>query len=147
MLTVIKKYWTVLRVGLVVFGVRLLLRLDSLPILLERLSPRSVTKGCDDGRIKILVGYVDRWLKLFPYNKRGNCFPRSLVLYRFARQLGYPVVFHCGIRKEASSLDGHAWLTLGSEAFYELGPHWQRFTVTFSYPSNSARDVRQISVI
>lgn len=147
MLAVMKKYWMVLRVGLVVLRVRLSLHLDSLPALIERLNPRSVTKGCDDGRIKVLVGYVDRWLKLFPYNQRGNCFPRALVLYRFARQLGYPVVFHCGVRKEAWGLDGHAWLTLGSEAFYEPGPHWQRFTVTFSYPSNSARDGCQISAI
>jgi hypothetical protein len=100
----------------------------------------------DEAVMKALVGYVDYWLKLFPYNKRGNCFLRSLSLYRCARQLGYPVVFHCGVRRDATRLDGHAWLTLDSQAFYEPGPHWQRFTVTFSYPSDQVGSTAKISV-
>jgi hypothetical protein len=134
-----KKYRTVLRVGGVVLWVRLSLIRHSLPAILQQLHHRSATRDRDDATMKALVGYVDRWLQLFPYNKRGNCFPRSLVLYRLARQLGYPVVFHCGVRKGAASLDGHAWLTLGSNAFYEPGTHWQRFTVTFSYPPHPTR--------
>ena len=97
--------------------------------------------------MKALVGYVDRWLQLFPYNPRGNCFPRSLVLYRLARQLEYPVTLHCGVRKEASALEGHAWLTLGSQVFYEPGAQWQYFTVTFSYPPDPERGSNEISAI
>jgi len=130
----VNKYWTVLHVGCVVLWVRLSLRLTSLPVMLQQLHHRSAARDRDDAAMKAVVGYVDRWLQLFPYNKRGNCFPRSLVLYRLARQLGYPVVFHCGIRKEASTLDGHAWLTMGSHTFYEPGSQWRYFTVTFSYP-------------
>lgn len=133
-MALLKKYWTVLHLGGVVLWVRSSLLLHSLPVTLQQLHHGSATRDRDDATMKALVGYVDRWLQLFPYNKRGNCFPRSLVLYRLARQLGYPVVFHCGVRKEAASLDGHAWLTLGSDVFYEPGTHWQRFTVTFSYP-------------
>ena len=138
-MALLKKYWTVLHIGGVVLWVRLSLLLHSLPVILEQLHHRASTRDRDDATMKALVGYVDRWLQLFPYNKRGNCYPRSLVLYQLARQLGYPVVFHCGVQKEAVSLNGHAWLTLGSNAFYEPGMHWQRFTVTFSFPPDPTR--------
>lgn len=128
----------VFRVGLVVLWVRLLLRYKRLPQVLDRLSPRS-GKGTPDAAVmKFLAYYLDCWLRMFPYNRRGNCFPRALALYRFARQRGYPVRFHCGVRKEAAGLDGHAWLTLDSEAFHEPGTHWHAYTVTFSYPPESA---------
>ena len=70
------KYWTVLRVGLVVSWIRLLLRRKSLPLVLDRLNPRSMTGRPDEAVMGDLVSYVDRWLQLFPYNKKGNCFPR-----------------------------------------------------------------------
>jgi hypothetical protein len=94
-----------------------------------------------------LVYYVDRWLQLFPYNKKGNCFPRSLALYWFARRVGYPVRFHCGVRKEVSNLAGHAWLTLDHQPFHETGQQWQRFTVTFSYPPDPAAGGKQDSAL
>jgi Transglutaminase-like superfamily len=136
MLQLVEKYWTVLRVGLVVLWVRLSLRVKSLPLVLNGLNPRSMTGKPDEAVIGDLVYYVDRWLQLFPYNKKGNCFLRSLALYWFARRLGYPVLFHCGVRKEDSNLDGHAWLTLDRQPFLEPGQHWQHFTVTFSYPAD-----------
>jgi transglutaminase superfamily protein len=147
MLRLVKKYWTVLRVGLVVLWVRLLLRGKSLPLVLDRLNPCSMAGRLDGAVMGDLVRYVDRWLQLFPYNKKGNCFPRSLALYWFARRLGYPVLFHCGVRKEVSNLDGHAWLTLDRQPFHEAGQHWQRFTVTFSYPQDPAACGRQDSAI
>jgi hypothetical protein len=146
-LVLVKKYWTVLRVGCVVLWIRLLLRLNSLPVILQQLHHQSATRDRDDVTMKALVGYVDRWLQLFPYNKRGNCFPRSLVIYRFARQLGYPVVFHCGVRKTASTLSGHAWLTMGPHTFYESGTQWQYFTVTFSFPPHPTRGTNQTTAI
>jgi hypothetical protein len=139
----VKKYWTVLHVGLVVLWIRFLLRVQSLPLVLDRLNPHSMIGTPDEAVMGDLVYYVDRWLQLFPYNKRGNCFPRSLALYWFARRLEYPVYFHCGVRKEVSSLDGHAWLTLDRHPFYESGQHWRRFTVTFSYPQDPAVGGRQ----
>ena len=147
MIRLVKKYWTVFRVGLVVLWVRLLLRVKSLPLVLDRLNPRSMTGRLDEAVMGDLVYYVDRWLQLFPYNNKGNCFPRSLALYWFARRLGYPVLFHCGVRKEVSNLDGHAWLTLDRQPFHETGQHWQRFTVTFSYPPDPAAGGREDSAI
>jgi hypothetical protein len=147
MIRLVKKYGTVLRAGLVVLRVRVLLRVKSLPLVLDRLNPRSMAGGLDEAVMGDLVYYVDRWLQLFPYNTKGNCFPRSLSLYWFARRLGYPVVFHCGVRKELSNLDGHAWLTLDHQPFHETGQYWQDFTVTFSYPPDPAAGVRQDSAI
>jgi hypothetical protein len=147
MLRLVKKYWTVLRVGLVVLRIRLLLRVWSLPHVLAASSPACVTGERDDSVMDDVTYYVDRWLQLFPYNKKGNCFPRSLALYWFARRSGYPVLFHCGVRKEVSNLDGHAWLTLDRQSFHETGQHWQCFTVTFSYPSDPAAGGREDSAL
>lgn len=134
-------------VGLVVLWVRLLLRFKTLPQVLDRLGSRSRKETPDDAVMRAMVYYVNRWLQLFPYNKRGNCFPRSLAIYRFARQRGYPVQFHCGVRREATGLDGHAWLTLDGQPFHEPGTHWQYFTVTFSYPPDLTKLVSQDSAI
>lgn len=138
MIRLVKKYRTLLRVGLVVLWVRLLLRVKSLPLVLERVTPHTMSRRPDEAVMEDLAYYVDRWLQLFPYNKKGNCFPRSLSLYWFARQLGYPVLFQCGVRKDSSHLDGHAWLTLDHLPFHETGRHWQQYTVTFSYPPDPA---------
>lgn len=128
------KYWNVLRTGLLVLWVRLLLHLTSLPGVLATLSSGAKMGSPDEAEMKKMAYYVDRWLGLFPYNQKGNCFPRSLALYRLARRRGYPVRFHCGVRKEVSGLEGHAWLTLESQTFHESGTLWRDFTVTFSYP-------------
>lgn len=130
----VDKYWNVLQTGLLVLWVRFLLRLTSLPIVLNQLSRGSKMGNPDDAEMKKMAYYVDRWLQLFPYNQKGNCFPRSLALYRLARRRGFPVRFHCGIRKGTSGLEGHAWLTLESKTFHEPGMFWRDFTVTFSYP-------------
>ena len=147
MIQFVPKYWMMLRVGLVVLWVRLSLRLKSLPRVLNQLGPTSTTGKPDDAVMKRLAYYVDRWLQLFPYNRKGNCFPRALALYRFARQLGYPVRFHCGVRREAAGLDGHAWLTLDTQVFHEPGRHWQDFIVTFSYPPDSAKAMGRGSTV
>jgi hypothetical protein len=81
-----------------------------------------------------LAYYTDRWLTIFPYNVKGNCFPRSLTLYRLARRHGCHVQFHCGVAKIGETLAGHAWLTLDGKPFLEPADQWRRFTVTFSFP-------------
>lgn len=147
MISRVTKYWTILRVGIVVLQMRVALRFKRLPWVLDQATPLPQTVEPDDGAMRRLAYYVDWWLQLLPYNSKGNCFPRSVTLYRLARQRGYPVRFHCGIRKEASSMDGHAWLTLNSQVFHEPGNHWQAFTVTFSYPPDPAKIVSQGSAI
>jgi len=48
MIRLVKKYRTVLRVGLVVSWIRLLLRVKSLPLVLDRLNPRAMTGRRDE---------------------------------------------------------------------------------------------------
>lgn len=141
----VDKYWNVLRTGLLVLWVRLLLRLTSLPVVLGQLSLGSKIGHPDEAEMKKMAYYVDRWLELFPYNQKGNCFPRSLVLYRLARRRGYPVRFHCGVRKDSSGLEGHAWLTLESKTFHEPGRLWRDFTTTFSYPPDPVQQSEVLS--
>ena len=135
MMRVVKKYRAVLWAALTVSWIRILLRIKPLPQVLDRLHRCSMAQNPGGDSFEDLVYYVDRWLQLFPYNKKGNCFPRSLTLYYLARQSGDAVQFRCGVRKEAAGLDGHAWLMLDGHSFYEIGEYWQQFTVTFSYPS------------
>lgn len=132
---VVRKYWLLLQVAAVVSWIRVRLRGESLPAVLTRLAPAALSGAPDPARFDDLVYYLDRWLQRYPYNAKGNCFPRSLALYWFATRSGYPVSFHCGVRKDGAGLDGHAWLTLDRQPFHEPGQHWQRFTVTYSFPS------------
>lgn len=80
--------------------------------------------------------YVDRWLALFPYNLKGNCFPRALALFFFARRAGLPVQFKCGVMMLNQQLEGHAWLVLDGHVFLEPSSYWQSFTVTVSFPES-----------
>lgn len=138
MLRLVKKYWTVLCVGVVVFRIRLLLRVGSLPRVLVALSPISVTGAGNDSVMDDVTYYVDRWLQVVPYNRKGNCFPRSPALYWFARRIGYPVQFHCGVRMGYVHLEGHAWLTWNGDPFRELTRKWETYTITYSYPPDAA---------
>lgn len=133
------KYGAITRVGLLLFGIRLLLRMKSLPQVAEMLTPAFTAGTREASSLEDLVYYVDRWLELFPYNAKGNCFPRALAVYWLARRSGCPVYFHCGVRKEISKLDGHAWLTLEDRPFHETSEQWRQFVVTFSYPSDPSQ--------
>jgi hypothetical protein len=70
MIRLVNKYSIVLRAGLVLLWVRLLLRVKSLPLVLDRLNPRSMTGRPDEAVMGDLVYYVDRWLQLFPITKK-----------------------------------------------------------------------------
>ena len=77
---------------------------------------------------------TDRVLAACPYNAKGNCLPRSLILYLLAPRFGFRVKFHCGVRKGVSGLDGHAWLTRNDETFLEFTQQRVGMIETFTYP-------------
>ncbi|BCA56835.1 hypothetical protein W02_39750 [Nitrospira sp. KM1] len=129
----VSKYVTIAQAGATILRVRWLSRRRKLPQVLAILSRAATVTVGSRTRIDDAVYYTDRWLELFPFQARGNCFPRTLALYSIARRAGYPVQFHCGVRRRGSGLDGHAWLTLNGSAFYEMNEDWKSFTVTFSY--------------
>ena len=118
-------------------AVRSFLRWVSLSRLLGWMNFIKVSPVTYPAPVKAIAYYVDRLLQLFPANPRGNCLPRSLVLYGFARWHGFPVQFHCGIRRLDGVLVGHAWLTLNSQPFLERSKEWEKFAVTFTFPETS----------
>lgn len=93
---VVEKYCLISGTGLLVVVIRLALRLVSLPRLLNWLTCKPGEGAHDQNVMEDIAYYVDRWLALVPYNPKGNCFPRALTLYWFARRAGFCVQFHCG---------------------------------------------------
>lgn len=127
----------IIATGVVVVGVRIASRLTSLRRLLGWLLCE-MSGDPDERTMEDVAYYVDRWLALFPYNLKGNCFPRALALFFFARRAGLPVQFKCGVMMLNQQLEGHAWLVLDGHVFLEPSSYWQSFTVTVSFPESQA---------
>lgn len=74
----------------------------------------------------------------------GICLRRSLVRYRYLRQLDLPLVVCFGAKLIKSgqqrNIAGHAWLTLEGRPYYEPSENWQGFTVMYSWPADRAAD-------
>jgi hypothetical protein len=140
-----RKYRIVFETGLVLVAIRVGLRLVSLPRLLRWLTLPSANLAQDVAAIQDIAYYTDRWLELFPYNPKGNCFPRSLTLYWFARRFGFPVRFQCGVARLNGRLEGHAWLMSEDKEFCEPSRYWRSFAVTVSFPPELAEPSRPSS--
>lgn len=136
----VRKYRLIGQVALLLFEVRMLMSWVRLPSLLEWLHVNRVSCAKELQSLKDVAYYTDRLLAIFPVNERGNCLPRSFVLYGFAKRFGFPVQFHCGVRRVEQELIGHAWLTLKGEAFLEPSQQWENFDVTYSFPQFSEAD-------
>lgn len=133
-----RKYRLIVHTGLLIIAIRVALRMTSLPRLLHLLHVGKGARTHNGPTLDEIAYAVDRWLTLFPYNKKGNCFPRALSLYRYARQYGVPVEFYCGVRKSGTTLDGHAWLMLSAKPFMEPTQQWKTFAVTFFFPQSGS---------
>ena len=133
----LRQYWLIGQMALLLFVVRMTMLWMRLPFLLGWLHVIRVSSVKDFQTLKDVAYYTDRLLAIFPVNERGNCLPRSLVLYGFAKRYGFPVRFHCGVRWVEQELTGHAWLTLEGEAFLEPNRQWEYFDVTYSFPQSS----------
>ncbi len=130
----VRKYRLVLSTGLILCVVRVALRLVSLKRVLHSLAYSPVA-GCARAQgIEDVAYYLDRWLSIFPYHPKGNCFPRALALFFYARRAGLPVQFTCGVMRHDQRLEGHAWLMLKDHDFLEPSSYWKDFTVTLTFP-------------
>lgn len=134
----------VLSIGLVLCGVRVALRLVSLKRTLQWLSCNPVVGCAKDHGIDDLAYYLDRWLSIFPYHPKGNCFPRALTLFFYACRAGMPVQFNCGVMKLDQRLEGHAWLMLNGRVFLEPSSYWKDFTVTLTFPPRAVPPDRRV---
>ena len=114
--------------------IRLALKWVALLDILAWLQPsKKKSETQDEPYVQKLANFTDELLKIFPANPKGNCLPRSLMLFRLARLQGLPVVFHCGVRRDASELVGHAWLTLHDQPFLERTKQHERMVKTVSF--------------
>lgn len=145
-MSLVRKYRVIVATGVVVVGVRIASRLTSLRRLLGWLVCE-ISADPDEHAMEDVAYYVDRWLALFPYNPKGNCFPRALALFFFARRAGLPVQFKCGVMKLNQQLEGHAWLVLEGHGFLEPSSYWQSFTVTVTFPQSLVSSSTQSSRI
>lgn len=83
------------------------------------------------------VGFVDSLLHYRVFQRYGTCLLRSLILFRFLRQQGWPVKIHFGVRKTAedqTDITGHSWLVLADEPFLEAESQHGSFVTTYTYP-------------
>lgn len=129
-----KKYWVAFQVVVMLTAVRIGLQLASLPRLLRLIDRPLGTSPGEQDEIERVVDYIDRLLRVYPASPKGNCLPRALVLYSFARRYGFPVQFRCGVRRVEKSLEGHAWVTLDDAPFLEPTNRCQQFSVTLAFP-------------
>jgi Transglutaminase-like superfamily len=128
--------WLMLaRVAVLLGAIQIALPRVSLPRLLGYLTPRHRKKFTDPLTVDVRMRFADALLARLPVGTRGNCLPRSLVLYRLAARAGLDVRLHCGVRRGDRGLDGHAWCTAGDTVL--AGASAAGFTETFSFSAKA----------
>ena len=128
--------WLLVRVFVMLTGLRLTLRWVRLDNLLRRFTPRAIPNQTDDRAMERVRSYADGLVWRIPYLRERKCLPRALTLYYFATRFGYPVRFHCGVCRGANQrLEGHAWLVLGGRPFLEPEDPTAKYAVTLTFPA------------
>lgn len=135
--------WLFLRVlSMLILLPRLIHKL-SLPELLARLDPGVLNDAKDEKQLRKTVGFTDSLLRYHVFQRYGKCLLRSLLLFRFLRQQGWPVEIHFGVRKTENPVSdqalqadtgirGHSWLVLDNKPFLE--DNKVDYVNTFRYP-------------
>ena len=126
-----------LDVVLWLFSLPALLRVHTMPTLLERLAGGKKEKARPAVNLNDAVEIVTRISNLRPFRARSFpklCLRQSLALYRTLTQMGYPIEIHFGVRKDDKTLSGHSWVTLRGEAVADTGQSGV-FKAVYSYPA------------
>ncbi|UCF04768.1 MAG: lasso peptide biosynthesis B2 protein [bacterium] len=113
----------------------LMLKIFSVRSIVHRITPRRercISTRLTIGRVVYLCEGILDYMQRFGY--RFSCLRRSLLLYRFMRYYGEPVVINFGVKWEADQLMGHSWLTLEGKTFREPPGKVEQFTHFFSIP-------------
>ena len=119
------------------FWLPVMLRIQTIPILLKRLALSEAHVKKTPMELSEAIGIVTRVCNLRVFHSRifpKPCLRRSLTLYRTLNQMGYPVEIHFGVRKDHKNLQGHSWVTIDGEPLADTAPDGQ-FNVVYSYPS------------
>jgi hypothetical protein len=144
---VLPLYWLAIKSGGWLCVLPLLLRIYSLPVLLQRITGREKRKGdrlcLDVDRSAGVIGRVCQ-LRLFrlPFFPR-DCLRQSLVLYNALTGMGYPAIIHFGVQKQRSALEGHSWVTLHGRPIGEQGSV-RAFATVYSYPVSTAGNLQSV---
>jgi hypothetical protein len=132
----IRQYCFAARLALWICALPFLLRILSLPELMQRVAGKrshtTKTGAVDLHRgVQIALRVCDLPLFRSSFFPRA-CMLRSLALYRTLRELGYPAIIHFGIRKQGSALLGHSWVTTRGVALADSAP-FEAFSSVYSY--------------
>jgi hypothetical protein len=130
-------WWLFARITAWLLLLPLVFRLLSLSRLLRLLTPRRQTAFPEDpiAHTQLVCLYAMSVLNLrAKYRTRGACLPRSLILYRFARQAGLPAVFFLGLLQENGTPRGHSWVELNGQHLHDPLAHVP-YHVTFAFPA------------
>jgi hypothetical protein len=122
------------RVVITAIVVKLGLRWVPLPTLMRWLTPRGASKSCGPAVLEREIQYTNAVLSRLPSRGRLACLPRSLALYRLARLRGIDARLHCGVRRDADGIVGHAWVTVDGAALLATEDQPADWTETFTHP-------------
>jgi hypothetical protein len=122
------------RVVITVIAVKLGLRWVPLPRLMRWLTPRARSSSSGPAVLDREVRYTNEALSRLPSRGRLACLPRSLALYRLVRLRGIDARLHCGVRRGADGIVGHAWVTVDGDALLATEDQPGEWTETFTYP-------------
>ena len=122
----VSQLWVAVRVGVWLCTLPIRWRRQSLPILLQHLTPvRRPVPRRGSLEMEQAVRIVRRICRLRCF--RGPLFPQpclrqALALYHLLSQLGYPVAIHFGVYKVGEALRGHSWVTVEGQRVAERLP-------------------------
>lgn len=113
-----------------------MLRLYSVPILLNRLAERKKHIKTTPMELREVIGIATRVCNLKAF--RSQLFPKlclrqSLALYRTLCQMGYAVEIHFGVMKDGRNFHGHSWVTMQGEPVADTARS-DIFKIVYSYP-------------
>jgi hypothetical protein len=136
------QFWRAVRLGLWLCWLPILLRVYTLPGLLQRLTPlrgrqQSRSPPEMDQAVRMVVRLCQLRLFRRPMFPRP-CLRQALALYYVLIRMGYPVKIHFGVYKEGEDLHGHSWVTVQGMPVAErtLG---EACKVIYSFPLASHR--------
>lgn len=134
----LRKAWLAARVAGLMCLLPILVRIYTLPALLQRLTPNHPTVRRNK-QIEEIVGVIFRVCRFRFFQLiiiPRPCLRQSLALYHVLKRMGYPAEFHLGVRKDAGDLIAHSWVTFEGEPIAE-GAGTGVFKLVYSYPPKS----------
>ena len=135
----LSELWFALRLGMWLCALPISLRVRSLPMVLEYLTPvrehqKRISFIETDRAVRIVVRLCQMRLFYLPIFPRP-CLRQALALYRTLNRMGYSVEIHFGVLKDEKNFHGHSWVTLQGEPVADTARSGV-FKVVYSYPSD-----------